>query len=149
MHTGFALAGDTTCSAAAAHARQPDQIVRRACRRGARLRIMHVPAAAAARVPTSSGGLSSMQSCRPSAFASIASPIYRGCGQPQCRRMLTVLARRAPQPSKRANAVGAAVTAESGGLPNISTIRSQPKVEDLASLQCFRGLGRLFWTQCA
>ncbi len=123
------------CSAHAhALTRQPDHIVRCTCRLGARLCIMHVPAAAAAGVRGSSGGLASLQSCRPFAVASIASPFCRGCGQPQRRRMTTALARNAPLPGKRSSAVATAAAADHGGLPSISTIRHQTKVENLASL---------------
>lgn len=123
---------------------------------------MHLPAAVAASLSGSSGGLSSMQSCRPSAFADSESPICRGCGQqlllprqrqpqPQRRgrRTITALARRAPQPGRRLSAVAAAAAAESGGLPSISAIRHQTKVKDCASLQRIRGRGRLFWMQRA
>ena len=111
---------------------------------------MHVPVAAAAGLPGSSGGLSSMQSCRPSAFADSASPICRGCGQQllrrqrqtqrRGRRIITALARRAPQPCNCASAEADAAVAESGGLPDISAIRSQTEVEDLASHQCIGAL---------
>lgn len=125
---------------------------------------MRIPAAAAADLP-GSRGRSIMQNCRPSAFADShlsASPICRGCGQllplpvrrqrplqRKGRRITTALARRAPQPGKRASGAAAAAAAESEGLPNISAISHQTKVEDLISLQRIWGLRRLFWTQLA
>lgn len=141
---------------------QHDQIVRGACRLGATLSLMHIPAAAAAGLPGSSG-LCIMQNCRPTTLAEShlsASPICRRCGQqlpqpvrrqrqPQRkgRRITTALARSAPQPGKRASGAAAAAAAESGGLPNISAISHQTKVDDLISLQRNSGIRRLFRTQ--
>ena len=100
---------------------------------------MHAPAAAAAGLPDSSGGLSTMQSYPPYTVAGRESPICRGCAQlllplrrqrqPQrkARRVSTALACRAQQPGKRASMAVATAAAECKNVRNISATCSQTK----------------------